>query len=162
MQERPAEEIWNYQQIGLGYNYRLTDIQAALGFSQLSRLPEFVNRRHEIAQRYDHVLASMQVVRPWQHPDTWSSYHLYPIRIRENQCRKTHRQIYDAFLAAGIGVNLHYIPVYRQPYFEAMGFTIGYCREAERYYREALSIPIFPDLDNESQEKVIDVLAGLI
>ncbi|MBI5329739.1 MAG: UDP-4-amino-4,6-dideoxy-N-acetyl-beta-L-altrosamine transaminase [Betaproteobacteria bacterium] len=158
MQPRPADEIWNYQQIRLGYNYRITDIQAALGFSQMTRLDTFVARRHEIAERYDSALAKLPITAPWQHPDAWSSYHLYPIRVRQADCGKTQRQVYDAFMAAGINVNLHYIPVYRQPYYEAMGFKAGYCPEAEQYHKEAISLPMFPTLTETEQETVIDIL----
>ncbi|MGP1664728.1 MAG: UDP-4-amino-4,6-dideoxy-N-acetyl-beta-L-altrosamine transaminase, partial [Rhodanobacter sp.] len=110
MLPRPADEIWNYQQIRLGYNYRMTDILAALGLSQMTRLDEFVAKRQSIAQRYDAAFARLSVITPFQHPDTWSSYHLYPIRIRHSECGKTQRQIYDVFLDARIWVNLHYIP----------------------------------------------------
>jgi UDP-4-amino-4,6-dideoxy-N-acetyl-beta-L-altrosamine transaminase len=158
MQSRPAEEIWNYQQIQLGYNYRMTDIQAALGLSQMSRLDEFVQRRHLIAAGYDTAFASLPVIAPWQSPDTWSSYHLYTIRVRQDKCGKTQRQVYDILKAAGIQANLHYIPVYRQPYYEAMGFQAGYCPEAEQYHKEVISLPIFPTLTAEQQGHVIQTL----
>jgi UDP-4-amino-4,6-dideoxy-N-acetyl-beta-L-altrosamine transaminase len=162
MQPRPANEIWNYQQICLGYNYRMTDIQAALGLSQMSRLDEFVQHRHKIAARYSMAFASLPVITPWQHPDTWSSYHLYPIRIRQNECGKTQRQVYDFLSAAGIQTNLHYIPVYRQPYYEAMGFQKGYCPEAEQYHKDVISLPMFPKLTSEQQEYVIQTLTDAL
>lgn len=158
MQPRSADEIWNYQQIDLGFNYRMTDIQAALGLSQLSRLDEFVMRRREVAQRYDEALAELHIIAPWQHPDAWSSYHLYPIRVRKSLCGKTQRQVYDAFFNVGIGVNLHYVPVYRQPYYEAMHFKAGYCPEAELYHKEVISIPMFPTLADLAQGQVINEL----
>lgn len=158
MQPRPAGEIWNYQQVDLGHNYRMNDIQAALGLSQLTRLNDFVSRRHELARRYDEALGDLPIVTPWQHPAAWSSYHLYPIRIRESQCGKTQRHVYDALRYGGIAANLHYIPVYRQPYYEAMGFKTGYCPEAELYFKEAISLPMFPTLVASQQEKVIDTL----
>lgn len=158
MQPRPADEIWNYQQIRLGYNYRMTDIQAALGLSQMVRLDEFVQKRHQLAERYDTAFEELPVIKPWQNPDTGSSYHLYPIRVRQADCGKTQRQIYDLFRAAGINVNLHYIPVYRQPYYESLGFNVGYCAEAEQYYREAISLPVFPMLSKADQDKVIGCL----
>jgi len=142
LQQRRPDEIWNYQQISLGFNYRLTDIQAALGVSQMARLDEFVAERHEVAQFYNHELDGLTIDIPRQHVDCHSSFHLYPIRIRLEESRMTQRQAYDALRAAGIGVNLHYIPIYRQPYFEEMGFVAGYCPEAECYFRETLSIPI--------------------
>jgi len=159
MHPRPPEEIWNYQQIVLGFNYRMTDVHAALGISQMQRLDEFVARRRTIAGRYDDLLASMPLVIPWQYPDSYSSYHLYLIRLRLDKITGTHRSVYEALQAAGINVNLHYIPVYRQPYYEQMGFSAGYCPEAERYYSEALSIPIYPALTDAQQDWVVATLA---
>lgn len=162
MQPRPADEIWNYQQISLGFNYRMTDIQAALGLSQMQRLDEFVTKRHSIAQRYDEMLAYMPVVTPWQHADSYSSFHLYPIRLKLGEINKTHRQVYEALRAEGILVNLHYIPVYRQPYYEKMGFRKGYCPEAEQYYSEVSSIPMYPGLTEAQQDSVVAVLRKVI
>jgi dTDP-4-amino-4,6-dideoxygalactose transaminase len=116
MKPRPADEIWNYQQIRLGFNYRMTDIQAALGVSQMKRLDEFVIKRHQIAKYYNDELSSLSLQIPWQLEDSYSSYHLYPIRIKLSETKQTQRQVYDALQLAGINVNLHYIPVYRQPY----------------------------------------------
>jgi UDP-4-amino-4,6-dideoxy-N-acetyl-beta-L-altrosamine transaminase len=158
MHVRPDDEIWNYQQIYLGFNYRMTDIQAALGISQMSRLNEYIKTRHQLAYRYDAELSKLPIQLPWQHPETYSSYHLYPIRINKNKCGKTQKQIYDALQAAQINVNLHYIPVYRQPYYESMGYRKGYCPEAEQYYKETLSIPIYPALSTADQTKVIHTL----
>ncbi|TVT58092.1 MAG: UDP-4-amino-4,6-dideoxy-N-acetyl-beta-L-altrosamine transaminase [Sedimenticola thiotaurini] len=158
MLPRPADEIWNYQQIYLGYNYRMTDIQAALGVSQMSRLDTFVERRREIAAHYDEAFASMPVLTLRQNPESWSSYHLYPIRVRESLCGRTQRQVYDALWRAKIAVNLHYIPVYRQPYYEAMGFKAGYCPQAELYHRETISLPMYPGLSEENQAYVINAL----
>jgi UDP-4-amino-4,6-dideoxy-N-acetyl-beta-L-altrosamine transaminase len=158
MLPRPADEIWNYQQVHLGYNYRMTDIQAALGLSQMDRLDAYVERRREIAARYDAAFAVLPVVTLQQHPDSWSSYHLYPIRVRESLCGKTQRQIYDALWKADIAVNLHYIPVHRQPYYEAMGFQAGYCPQAELYHRETISLPMYPGLGDEQQAYVIAAL----
>lgn len=162
MQERPMNEIWNYQQIGLGFNYRMTDIQAALGISQMTRLDEFVNKRQRIAKRYDEKLAGLPLQTPWQHPDSYSSYHLYVIRLKLGEIKKTQRQVYDAIQSAGINVNLHYIPVHRQPYYEAMGFKAGYCPEGEQYHREALSIPMYPGLTDLEQNKVVRVIHALL
>lgn len=158
MRPRPSDEIWNYQQVYLGYNYRMTDIQAVLGVSQMKRLQEFVQRRHRIAERYDNELASLPIKLPWQHPDCYSSYHLYPIQVDQEASGTTQRQVYDALQAAGINVNLHYIPVYRQPYYEAMGFRAGYCPASERYHKQTLSIPMYPTLTGIEQGKVIRVL----
>lgn len=158
MQPRPAQEIWNYQQIDLGFNYRMTDLQAALGLSQMKRLDAFVTQRHTIAKRYDQLLSALPVLTPWQHTDSYSGYHLYVIRLRLQEINKTQRQVYDALRAAEILVNLHYIPVYRQPYYEQMGFSIGHCPQAEQYYSEAISIPLYPGLTEVQQDQVVAVI----
>ena len=155
MEVRPANEIWNYQQIDLGFNYRMTDLQAALGLSQLQRIDAFVTQRHNIAKRYDALLADLPVLTPWQHSDSYSGYHLYVIRLNLNEIKKMQRQVYDALHAEDVLVNLHYIPVYRQPYYEKMSFHAGYCPEAERYYSESLSIPMYPGLTVEQQDHVV-------
>lgn len=164
MQPRASDEIWNYQQLSLGFNYRMTDIQAALGISQMERLENFVTKRQAIAKRYNKKLTDLALVTPYQLSDSYSSYHLYIIRIRLEETQQTQRMVYNALLSAGIGVNLHYIPVYRQPYYESLGFEAGYCFEAEKFHREALSIPIHPSLTMCQQDHVIDsikfVLAG--
>jgi UDP-4-amino-4,6-dideoxy-N-acetyl-beta-L-altrosamine transaminase len=149
---------WYYQQIDLGYNYRMTDLQAALGLSQMQRLDEFVTKRHAIAQRYDELLSELPVLTPYQHEDSYSGYHLYVIRLRLAEINKTQRQVYDTIYAAGVLVNLHYIPVYRQPYYENMGFTAGYCPQAEQYYAEAISIPLYPGLTEAQQDQVVAVI----
>lgn len=159
MQSRPINEIWNYQQIELGYNYRMTDIQASLGISQISRLDEYIIRRHEIANRYDIELESLPVKVPWQDAKTYSSYHLYPILINEHESNKSQLELYDALRENGIMANLHYIPVYRQVYYESLGFKKGYCPNAENYFNHTISIPMFPTLDNEAQSKVINIIA---
>ena len=155
MQPRPSEELWNYQQIDLGFNYRMTDIHAALGLSQMQRLNEFISKRHTIAAQYDQMLSILPVVTPWQHPDSYSSYHLYLIRLKLDEIKKTHRQVYEALRASGILVNLHYIPVYRQPYYEMMGFKLGYCAQAELFYSEVISIPMYPGFTDEQQNYVV-------
>ncbi len=151
---------WYYQQIDLGFNYRMTDLQAALGLSQMQRLDEFVVKRHAIARRYDRLLADLPVITPWQHPDSHSGLHLYVIRLKLHEIGKTHREVFETMRAAGIGVNLHYIPVYRQPYYEQMGFKAGLCPEAEQYYLEAISLPIYPALTEAQQGQVTTALQG--
>ena len=162
MHERPENEIWNYQQIELGFNYRMTDIQAALGLSQMSRLSEYITLRHKIAKHYHIELASLPITTPWQSPTTYSSYHLYPIRINEPQAKKTQRQIYSGLKENGIAANLHYIPVHRHPYYENLGFRAGDFPEAEKFYRETISLPMYPTLTPNQQEHVIDVLRKLL
>ena len=153
---------WYYQQVGLGYNYRLTDIQAALGLSQMQRLNEFVVKRHVLAKRYDKLLVDLPVCRPWQHVDSYSGLHLYVIRLKLNEIARTHRDIFEALLAADIGVNLHYIPVYRQPYYVDLGFKPGLCPEAERYYAEAISLPMYATLTEAQQNQVVTALRKAI
>ena len=158
MVDRPSDEIWNYQQIDIGFNHRMTDIQAALGISQLKRIPDFLVKRRQIATRYDSRLANLPVILPKQQSQNQSSYHLYPIRIRHSLCNRVQRQVYNALIHAGIGANLHYIPVYRQPFYSQLGFPPGYCVESELYYKETISLPIFANLAISDQEKVIDSL----
>ncbi len=158
MDPRPDHEVWNYQQIDLGFNYRITDIQAALGLSQLVRLDFFIEKRRKMALRYNDRLTNYPIQLPLQHSDSISSFHLYPIRVRMSDCGKTQKQLYKTLQASGIGVNLHYIPIYRQPYYEKKGFKLGYCPEAERYFSEAISIPLFFGLSNLQQDRVIEAI----
>jgi len=158
MQPEPSDEIWNYQQIDLGFNYRMTDIQAALGLSQMHRLDEFVARRHALAARYDKFLADFPLFCPWQHPDSYSSFHLYVVRLKIGEINKSQREVYETMRREGVLVNLHYIPVYRQPYYEYKGFRSGYCVQAEKYYSEVITIPLYPALTDVQQEKVVDTI----
>ncbi|APR03767.1 UDP-4-amino-4,6-dideoxy-N-acetyl-beta-L-altrosamine transaminase [Thauera chlorobenzoica] len=153
---------WYYQQVDLGFNYRMTELQAALGVSQMARLDEYVARRHELAARYDALLADLPVVRPWQHPDSYSGLHLYVIRLQLGQIGKTHRQVFDSLRERGIGVNLHYIPVHTQPYYQQMGFKAGDFPEAEHYYAEAISLPMFQTMSEAQQDQVIAALSGTL
>jgi dTDP-4-amino-4,6-dideoxygalactose transaminase len=149
---------WYYQQIDLGFNYRMTELQAALGVTQLERLDQYVARRHELARRYDQLLAGLAVTTPWQHPDSYSGLHLYVIRLQLEKLRSSHRQVFESLREQGIGVNLHYIPVHTQPYYQRMGFQIGDFPEAERYYREAISLPMFQTMTEQQQDEVIAAL----
>jgi UDP-4-amino-4,6-dideoxy-N-acetyl-beta-L-altrosamine transaminase len=149
---------WYYQQIELGYNYRLTELQAALGLSQLRRLDEFVQRRHAIARRYDGLLASLPVTPVAQHPDTYSGLHLYIVLLQLDRVKRSHREVFEALRASGIGVNLHYIPVYLQPYYERLGFRRGHCPNAEDYYGRAISIPMYAQLGDAQQDAVVAAL----
>jgi len=149
---------WYYQQVALGYNYRMTDLQAALGASQMNRLEQYVARRHELARRYDKLLKDLPVTTPWQHPDGYSGLHLYVIRLQLDKIQKTHLQVFEALRAKNIIVNLHYIPVHTQPYYQKMGFTTGQFPEAERYYTEAISIPMYPVMSEAQQDEVVSCL----
>jgi UDP-4-amino-4,6-dideoxy-N-acetyl-beta-L-altrosamine transaminase len=144
---------WYYQQLELGFNYRMTDIQAALGVSQMTRIGDFLQRRREIAARYDAELAALPLTLPWQHPDGASAWHLYVIRVRPDAAR-SRREVYDSLRAAGIGVNVHYIPVHLQPYYRDLGFSPGDFPVAEAYYSEAISLPIFPAMTEAEQDAV--------
>ncbi|MEL6618256.1 MAG: UDP-4-amino-4,6-dideoxy-N-acetyl-beta-L-altrosamine transaminase [Pseudomonadota bacterium] len=151
---------WYYQQLELGLNYRLTDLQAALGVAQMDRLEAFVAKRHKIAARYDERLADLPVTLPYQAPGTYSAYHLYVIRL--NPGTPPHRQVFEAMRDQGIGVNLHYIPVHLQPYYRAMGFALGDFPEAEAYYAQAISIPMYPGLSEADQDQVVAALTSAL
>ena len=159
---KPMEGSWYYQQVDLGFNYRMTDLQGALGASQMGRLVHYVARRQELAKRYDKLLADMPVVTPWQHKDGYSAFHLYVIRLKLDEITPTHLEVFEALRAREIIVNLHYIPVHLQPYYQDMGFQIGDFPEAEKYYREAISIPLFPTLTESEQDHVINALSSLL
>ncbi|MDB3911804.1 UDP-4-amino-4,6-dideoxy-N-acetyl-beta-L-altrosamine transaminase [Paracoccaceae bacterium] len=150
-----ADGPWYYQQIELGHNYRMTELQAALGVSQMMRLDDYVTRRHQLARRYDELLASLPVTTPWQHPDSYSGLHLYPIRLQLDNIRRSHIQVFESLIAQGIGVNLHYIPVHTQPYYERMGFKPQDFPQAQAYYREAISLPMYQTLTDAQQDKVL-------
>ena len=161
MQPRPENEIWNYQQIELGFNYRMTDIQAALGLSQMSRLDSNINTRRKIAERYDNELINLPLKLPYQLPNTYSSYHLYPICILTNEIKMTQKKMYDTLWQNNIAVNLHYIPVYLHPYYQSLNFARGYCPNSEAYFKSSISIPIFVGLSFESQSKIIKVISDI-
>lgn len=153
---------WYYQQVALGYNYRMTDIQAALGVSQMTRLDQYVAKRHEIAALYNELLRNLPITLPGQHPDSYSAYHLYVIRLQLGKIQATHLQVFEALRANNIMVNLHYIPVHRQPYYQQMGFKKGDFPDSEQYYREAISIPIHPSLTKEEQNFVVQCIEKAI
>lgn len=162
LMEGKSHGDWYYQQLELGFNYRMTDIQAALGTSQMKRLDEFVVRRRFLAQRYDRLLQDLPLTLPWQHPDTKSSWHLYIIRLNLDKISKTHRQIFESLRQTGIGVNLHYIPVHTQPYYQSFGFQWGDFTNSETYYQEAISIPIHFSLKELEQDRVSTVLNEIL
>ncbi|WP_415883469.1 UDP-4-amino-4,6-dideoxy-N-acetyl-beta-L-altrosamine transaminase [Neptuniibacter sp. QD34_54] len=161
---KETEGPWYYQQICLGYNYRMTELQAALGISQLVRLDEFVARRHYLAEKYDSLLKGMALDTPKQNSSCYSSFHLYIIRLRLVDIpNKTHREIFQYLRDRGIGVNLHYIPIYTQPYYEQQySCKIGVYPEADRYYEEAISLPLYPKMSEEDQLSVVSALAKAI
>jgi UDP-4-amino-4,6-dideoxy-N-acetyl-beta-L-altrosamine transaminase len=148
---------WYYEQQALGWNYRLTDIAATLGISQMAQLDAYLAARRALAAAYDSALAKLNVVLPHQHPDTVSSWHLYIVQVDASR----HRAIFEGLRGHGIGVNLHYIPVHLQPWYRAKGFRSGQFPESERYYERAISLPIFPGLSVAERDQVIMALREL-
>lgn len=162
LMENPSHGGWYYEQVDLGFNYRMTELQAALGVSQMSRLASFVAARHQLANRYNEKLAHLPITLPYQLADTYSGLHLYVIRLNLSAITKSHKQVFDELRATGIGVNLHYIPVHLQPYYQRMGFNVGDFPEAERYYAEAISIPMFHGMSHEQQDEVVKQLTTIL
>jgi UDP-4-amino-4,6-dideoxy-N-acetyl-beta-L-altrosamine transaminase len=159
---RTPDGPWYYEQIDLGFNYRMTDIQAALGASQMQRLDAYVARRQHLAGRYDRLLAKLPVTTPWRHPECRSATHLYIIRLQLPRLSATHRQVFEGMRAREVGVNLHYIPLYRQPYYRRLGLDSADYPHAERYYAEAMSLPMFPVMSEDQQDRVVSALRELL
>lgn len=153
---------WYYQQVDLGFNYRMTDLQAALGISQMQRLDSFVAKRHQLAQNYNDLLKDLPITLPWQHPDSYSGLHLYVIRLQLDKIDTTHLAVFKSLREAGILVNLHYIPVHMQPYYQKLGFEEGQFPQSEQYYNEAISIPMFPTMSEEQQLEVVAAIKEAI
>ena len=159
---KKTEGGWYYQQVELGFNYRMNDLQAALGIAQMKRLDKFITIRHSLKQRYDELLKDLTLITPAQFSDSYSSLHLYPVQLKLEHLSKAHNQIFDELRKSGVGVNLHYIPIHLQPYFKNMGFKKGDFPKAEDYYSRAISIPIYQGLTTELQDKVAAVLKDLL
>ena len=154
---QPAQGGWYYEQVDLGFNYRMTELQGALGLSQITSLTEFVAKRHKMAARYDSLLADLPIRLPYRNPKNYSALHLYPIQVLADS-GKTRRQVYDTMRAHDIGVHVHYIPVHTQPYYQEMGFKAEDFPNAMQYYQGAISLPLYYDLTEQDQDKVIAVL----
>lgn len=150
--EYPSDDGWYYEQVDLGFNYRMTDIHAALGLSQLARLHEYIDRRHEIAARYDQEFKGANLETPYKSPVSKSAFHLYVIQVEPSE----HRRIFHKLRESNIGVNLHYIPVHTHPYYQKLGFVWGDFPNSEHYYKKAISLPIFPTLTENEQTFVIE------
>jgi len=159
---KKTEGGWYYQQVELGFNYRMNDLQAALGIAQMKRLDKFITIRHSLKQRYDDLLKDLPLITPAQSLDSYSSLHLYPVQLKLEQLSKAHNQIFDELRKNGVGVNLHYIPIHMQPYFQNMGFKKGNFPIVEDYYSRAISIPIYQGLTTELQDKVVAVLKKIL
>lgn len=162
LMENEPHGAWYYEQVDLGFNYRMTELQAALGVSQMSRLSEFITARHKLAMRYCDKLVNLPITLPYQLPNTYSGLHLFVIRLNLEKLSKTHKQVFVALRENGIGVNLHYIPVHLQPYYKKMGFKQGDFPHAEAYYSNAISIPMFHGMTYEQQDEVISKLTQIL
>jgi UDP-4-amino-4,6-dideoxy-N-acetyl-beta-L-altrosamine transaminase len=156
---RKSEGPWYYEQLDLGYNFRMTDLQAALGLSQLGRLDAFVERRNVLAARYTTLLADLPLQLPTVGEGNASAFHLYVVRLQAQAGRRTHREVFERLREQGVGVNLHYMPVHLQPYFRDLGFAPGLCPEAERHGQEAITLPLYPGLTEAQQDRIVSVLA---
>jgi len=150
-----SEGDWYYQQVDLGFNYRMTELQAALGISQMQRLDDFVAKRHILQKRYDLLLSIPLITRPFQDEDSYSALHLYPIQIDLNKVSKNREQVFDELREAGVGVNVHYIPIHTQPYYRKFGFKDGDFPNSENYYEAALSLPLYSGMSFQEQDKVV-------
>ncbi|WP_315003258.1 UDP-4-amino-4,6-dideoxy-N-acetyl-beta-L-altrosamine transaminase [uncultured Selenomonas sp.] len=155
---RASDGAWYYQQIDLGFNYRMTDIQAALGVSQMTRLDAFVARRRELAARYDAILQELPLVTPYVMEGAKPSWHIYIVRMMLDRIGKTKQQIFEEMKEQGIVLNLHYIPVHCQPYYEKLGFRQGDFPASEKYYEEAFTLPLYYDLTNDEQDRIVGAL----
>jgi UDP-4-amino-4,6-dideoxy-N-acetyl-beta-L-altrosamine transaminase len=153
---------WYYQQIDLGFNYRMSEMQAALGISQMKRLDEFVDKRHLFKERYDRKLTDNLVIKPYQNKDSYSSLHLYPVQINLEKVSKNREQIYNELREEGVGVNVHYIPIHLQPYYKQFGFKKGDFPKSEFYYSNAITLPLFPSMTIEQQDKVLKSLNKIL
>jgi UDP-4-amino-4,6-dideoxy-N-acetyl-beta-L-altrosamine transaminase len=158
---RTADGPWYYQQIALGFNYRMTELQAALGLSQMNLLDHAIARRHALADQYSTLLQDLGLDLPWQHPDSHSSYHLYVVQLQDTQLH-SHRAVFESLRAQHIGVNLHYIPVHTQPFYAQMGFKANDFPKAQSYYSKSISIPMYASLSDAQQQHVADALAKAV
>ena len=149
---------WSYQQVDLGFNYRMTEMQAALGISQMHRLDEFVDKRHILQERYDLLLSDLPIITPYQDKDSYSALHLYPIQLDLNRVSKNREQIFNSLRENDVGVNVHYIPIHTQPYYHQFGFREGDFPNSEAYYSAAITIPLFHAMTIEEQDKIVAML----
>ena len=158
----PSEGDWYYQQVGLGFNYRMTELQAALGVSQMQRLDEFVTQRHILQKRYDLLLNDLAIIKPYQDQDSYSALHLYPIQVDLDSFDKSREKIFNELRRLGIGVNVHYIPIHTHPYYQQLGFKVGDFPNSESYYNRAISIPLFHSMTLGQQDEVVNNLKNIL
>jgi dTDP-4-amino-4,6-dideoxygalactose transaminase len=159
---RDPDGAWYYQQVGLGFNYRMTELQAALGISQMQRLDEFVAKRHILQERYDLLLSGLPIIGPYQDKDSYSALHLYPIQIDLENVDKSRKQVFDELRDKGIGVNVHYTPIHTQPYYSQLGFKVGDFPNSEAYYNRTISVPLFHAMTLEQQDEVCNALKRVL
>ena len=157
-----SDGSWYYQQVGLGFNYRMTDIQAALGLSQMTRLDEFVSRRRKLASRYKELLKDLPIRTPYVLPTANPSWHLYIVRLNFDEIKKSKQHFFDEMKSRDVALNLHYIPVHTQPYYEALGHRPEECPNSLQYYKEAMTIPLYYSLTDEQQDKVVEALREVL
>ena len=162
LMSKNADGGWYYEQIDLGFNYRMNEIQAALGVSQMERLDNFILIRQNIQKRYDSLLSGLSIIKPFQHKDSSSAMHLYPILIDLESISKSRKQVFDELKGMGIGVNIHYIPIHKQPYFSMLGFNVGDYPNAEAYYERTISIPLFHSMSKQQQDEVYNALKTVL
>jgi UDP-4-amino-4,6-dideoxy-N-acetyl-beta-L-altrosamine transaminase len=162
LMDQESDGEWYYQQLDLGFNYRMTELQAALGLSQIKRLDSFIETRHALKERYDNLLEKSPVTIPFQNPESYSALHLYPILIDTDKIGKSHAQVFHELRASGLGVNVHYIPVHTQPFYKKMGFNKGDFPIAEKYYSREISIPLYYSLNTNDQDYVVTTLKEVL
>jgi UDP-4-amino-4,6-dideoxy-N-acetyl-beta-L-altrosamine transaminase len=153
--DKPSEGSWYYEQVELGFNYRMTEIQAALGISQMQRIDNFISKRHMLKERYDFLLEKLPLKQPFQSINCYSALHLYPIQIELDKVKITRKQIFNELRAQGIGVNIHYIPIHTQPYYKKLGFKNGDFPNSESFYNQSITIPLYPDMTFKQQDEVV-------
>jgi UDP-4-amino-4,6-dideoxy-N-acetyl-beta-L-altrosamine transaminase len=156
------EGDWHYQQVDLGFNYRMTELQAALGVSQMQRLDQFVTQRHILQKRYDSLLSDLAIIKPHQHQDSYSALHLYPIQVDLDSVDKSREKIFNELREGGIGVNVHYIPIHTHPYYQQLGFKVGDLPNSESYYNRVISIPLFHAMTLGQQDEVVNNLKNIL
>ena len=156
---KKSEGDWYYQQVQLGFNYRMTELQAALGISQMQRLDRFIVNRHKLKKRYDISLDNLPIIRPYQDEDCYSALHLYPIQIDQSRTNKRRKQVFNELRRNGVGVNVHYIPIHTQPYYQKFRFTYGELSHSEKYYKFTMSLPMYSRLSLQEQENIVKSLS---